>query len=374
LAPAGHWEESALNTMLVVGATGVIGEATLSHFAKLQGWNAVAVSRRAPTVDGPGVRHLALDLTDRDACQAAGQALSGVTHVVYTAVAEQPGLVKGWKDAEQMQTNLQMLSNLFQALANAKALTHVTLLQGGKAYGGHVGHPPPLPATERAPRDAHENFYWLQEDFIRDAARRIGFAWTIFRPAIVVGAAWGAAMNPLLPLATYAALRREEGKPFSFPGGATQVSEIVGADLLAEAFAWAALSPAARNETFNIANGDVFDWREAWPALADVLGVHPGPDAPLRLVEYLSARTDLWDQIVERESLRPIGLLPFLGESHHYADLILRRGVETILRPTLLSTIKLRQAGFGACRDSEDSIRRWIGEMQARRLIPPRMT
>lgn len=43
---------------------------------------------------------------------------------------------------------------------------------------------------------------------------------------------------------------------------------------------------------------------------------------------------------------------------------------ETLQRPVLLSTIKLRQAGFHECRDSEVSLRRWIRELQVRRLIP----
>ncbi|CAN7544088.1 SDR family oxidoreductase [Phenylobacterium sp. LjRoot219] len=359
-----------MNTVLVVGATGVVGEAALAHFAASPGWTPIAVSRRRPAALG-ALRHLPLDLADPEACRAACAELGAVSHVVYAAVAEKPGLVAGWRDAAQMQLNLRMLQNLLGPLSEAApGLAHVTLLQGAKAYGAHVGHLAPVPARETAPRDPHENFYWLQEDYIRELAARRGFAWTIFRPAIVVGAAWGAAMNPLLPLGAYAALRREEGQPFSYPGGVLQISEIVGADLLAEAFAWAGTAGAARHETFNITNGDVFAWRDAWPALAAAFGVEAGPDEPMRLSEYLSARAALWDGVVRREGLQSLALDAFLGESHHYADVLLRRDVETIGRPTLLSTIKLRQAGFAGCRDSVDSVRRWIGELQARKLLP----
>jgi hypothetical protein len=45
---------------------------------------------------------------------------------------------------------------------------------------------------------------------------------------------------------------------------------------------------------------------------------------------------------VVRENLRPIPLAELLGESHHYAHILLR-GAEMITRPTLLSTMKLRQ-------------------------------
>jgi nucleoside-diphosphate-sugar epimerase len=352
-------------TVLVVGASGVIGDAAVMRFAASPGWSVIALSRRKPF---GAAHHVAIDLADAAACRNVCQDLKAVTHVVYAALAEKPGLVEGWRDPGQMDLNLRMLRNLLEPLSQAAGLSHVTLLQGAKAYGGHVGHLAPMPARENAPRDAHENFYWLQEDCLRDLATAAGFAWTIFRPAIVVGAAWGAAMNPLLPLGAYAALRREEGRPLSYPGGPMKITEIVGADLLAEAFEWAATHPAAKDETFNITNGDLFAWTDAWPAIAEALGAERGPDDPMSLVDYFAERGEAWDRIVRRESLEPLALPQFLGESHHYLDLLLRGGVSS--RPTLLSTIKLRQAGFGACRDSEESVRRWIAELKARRLIP----
>jgi nucleoside-diphosphate-sugar epimerase len=363
-----------MNTVLIVGATGVIGDASLAHFAAAKEWQTIALSRRTPDPGSTGsFRHVGVDLTNGTACRLACERLRDVTHVVYSAVSEQPGLVTGWRDPEQMQANLAMLRNLIEPLTEMSSnLQHVTLLQGAKAYGAHAGHRPPLPARESAPRVQHENFYWLQEDYLRTKAQQRGFAWTIFRPQVVIGAAWGAAMNPLLPLAAYGVIRREEGKAFSYPGGELQLGQIVDAGLLAEAFEWAATEKAARNETFNIANGDVFAWREAWPVLADALAVEVGRDEPMYLAEYLPPRAALWNRIVEREALRPLSLLHFLGESHHYMDLLLRRTVTTIQRPMLLSTIKLRQAGFAACRDSEAVLRRWVDELRHRRLIPPR--
>ena len=68
-----------------------------------------------------------------------------------------------------------MLENLFEPLRGAASgLQHVTLLQGTKAYGAHLG-PIPIPARERAPRHRHANFYWLQEDYLR--ARQTGQPW-----------------------------------------------------------------------------------------------------------------------------------------------------------------------------------------------------
>jgi hypothetical protein len=116
----------------------------------------------------------------------------------------------------------------------------------------------------------------------------------------------------------------------------------------------------------------VFAWRDAWPALADALGVQTGPDRPARMVDVLPPSGPLWARIVRRERLRPLTLERLLGQSHHYADVLLRAGTETISRPTLLSTIKLRAAGFSACRDSEESIAMWVQQLRDRGLIPRR--
>ena len=61
--------------------------------------------------------------------------------------------------------------------------------------------------------------------------------------------------------------------PLSFPGGEPFVFEMVDTDLLARAFEWAAGAPNARNEIFNVTNGDVFVWHEMWPTVAEAFGM-----------------------------------------------------------------------------------------------------
>ena len=39
-------------TLLVVGATGLLGRAALVHFKDLAGWRVLGMSRRSPDVDG----------------------------------------------------------------------------------------------------------------------------------------------------------------------------------------------------------------------------------------------------------------------------------------------------------------------------------
>ena len=356
--------------VLVAGASGLVGTAALSAFLDA-GFDAVAVSRRAPELDGSSsFRHLPLDLTDAEACRAAAAELARVTHVVYAAVYEKPGLVAGWTDRDQMDTNLAMLRNLLDPLCQHASVQHVSLLQGTKAYGAHL-HPIPVPARERAPRDEHENFYWLHEDHVRLLADRHGFGFTIWRPQLVVGPNHGVVMNLPPVIGAYAAICREEGLPFGFPGGAPWVWEAVDTRLIAAAMVWAASSPAAANETFNLTNGEAFEWRTLWPSFADALGVEPAPDRPVRLAEFLPAKAKVWDRIVDRHRLRPIAMSDLLGKSHHYADLCFNYGREVSPPPTFLSTVKVKQAGFCGVFDTEESFRYWFGVLIDRKILPP---
>jgi nucleoside-diphosphate-sugar epimerase len=139
----------AKRKVLVAGASGLVGHAAVRHFANLADCEVVAVSRRMPA-PVEGAKFLSVDLLDQRRCQEVFGQMSDVTHVVYAAVNEKPGLMEGWRDREQMQTNLTMLQNLFEPLqAVAKRLQHVSLLQGTKAYGAHLG-PIALPARERS--------------------------------------------------------------------------------------------------------------------------------------------------------------------------------------------------------------------------------
>ena len=126
--------------------------------------------------------------------------------------ADALGDILGWRDPEQMRINDAMLRNLLDPLlAAAPGLAHVTLLQGTKAYGVHV-EPVPVPARERWPRHPHDNFYWLQEDYLRE--RQAGSRWhfTILRPQVIFGESIGSAMNPIPAIGVYAALLKAQGK------------------------------------------------------------------------------------------------------------------------------------------------------------------
>ena len=360
--------------VLVAGVSGVVGFAAAHRFAADGGWSVVGLSRRRPDRLPPSVEHAAVDLADPASVAAAAPRLAGVTHLVYAALYEKPGLFAGWRERDQMERNLAMLANLLDhGLGGGAGLRHISLLQGTKAYGAHV-HPIAVPGRERNPRDDHENFYWLQEDHLRER-QATGAPWTltILRPQVIWGEAQGGNMNALPALGVYAALLRADGQPLHWPGGVAQISEAVDADLLARVLAWAAVAPEAADETFNVTNGDVYTLRNVWPVIADAFGMEVGDDVPCSLAATIPGRKAEWAQLVERFGLAaPASLERFVGQSFLYADMLAGFGQTSLRNPALLSTIKLRQHGFADCVDTEDMFRRLIAAMQAARLFPPR--
>jgi nucleoside-diphosphate-sugar epimerase len=357
-------------TVLIVGASGLVGRAGLEAFLTA-GWSAVAVSRRRPELPGTlDFAHLSVDLRGATATRAALAPYGDITHVVYAAAYEKPGLVAGWSDPEQMAVNRAMLRNVLNGLTGAASLRHVTLMQGTKAYGVHL-HPIPVPARERHPRDPHENFYWLQEDLLRAEAEKRGFDWTIFRPVQIVGPAYGAAYCTPPVIGVLAAICHEVGLDFGFPGAAdAPVKQVADVRLVADALVWAAESPSAGGEHFNLTNGEVFTWQELWHHLGATMGVPATGPRPRVLGTFLPDHAGTWDRIVRRYGLRPLSLADVLGQSHLYADYSFGSLPTSSTLPALVSTIKVKQAGFGAVRDTEETFKHALRTLVQQRVLP----
>lgn len=354
-------------TLLVVGATGLLGRAALMHFKNMPGWNVLGMSRRA--LDVPGVLHLKADLMDLESLAAHKAALAPVTDVFYAALFEMDDLISGWRHREQIERNAAMFDTLLATVEGAAPnLAHVHLLQGTKAYGIHV-EPMKAPAKERWPRHNHENFYWRQEDCLKARAADGGWRYTIWRPQVVFGHALGSPMNLMAAVGVYASICRARGVPCRYPGGVPVTTEATDARLLARAVEWAAGAEGAANETFNIANGDVLLWPNLWPTVCDHFGVAEGEPAPQTLAETMPLLEAEWADIVRDHDLAHHTLADLVGGSWQFLDRAVRAG-GAATPPSLVSTIKLRQAGFGDCFDTEDSLRHWFSEMQANRILP----
>jgi len=350
--------------VIVAGASGIVGGAVTRH-AAASGREVIGLSRRPPRGAQAG-RHISVDLTDAAECRAKLGPLEGVSHLVYAALFEKPDLGAGWLEADQIATNLLMLRNVLDALEGA-GLQHVTLLQGAKAYGVHLGQIP-VPAREDAPRHLHPNFYWEQEDLLRARQQAGGWRWTVLRPQVVLGFAEGSAMNMVAAIGTYAAISRARGLPLVYPGRGHRVTEATDVRLLARAIAWAGESPAAADQIFNVTNGDVLVWQNLWPVVARVFGMEVGLPHPMPLATVMPGHEASWAALVRQHGLAPTTLAGLIGSSWQFADFAFSR---THSAASLLSTIKIRQAGFADCIDTAESLAWELRDLQRRRILPP---
>ena len=356
-----------MTKVLVIGALGVVGRAAMERFAGRPGMQVVGLARRAPDF-APQATWVSADLQDADATLRALAPHQDATHVVYAALNEQPDLLRGWRDPANVALNTLMLRNTLAALQGAP-LRHMTLLQGTKAYGVHTGRPMRVPAREQDAVRDHANFYFEQEDLVAERARQAGFGWTILRPQIVLGVAVGSAMNPVAALGAYAVLSRELGRPLSYPGHPHLLTECTDARLVAAAIEWAWGEPRAHGEAFNVANGDVIVWETFFQRLAAHFRMPLGPPSEIRIAEEMPKHADLWRRVAQREGLRVGDLRALVGLSWQYADATWasRRPFPV---PPLVSTIKLRQFGFGDCIDTEECIVQHLESMQRQRYLP----
>ena len=220
-----------------------------------------------------------------------------------------------------------------------------------ESYG--KGALPPTPFREEQPRLDIDNFYYAQEDEVFAAAARDGFGWSVHRPHTIIGYAVGNAMNMGVTLAVYATICRETGRPFVFPGSEMQwngLTDMTDARLLARHLEWAATTEAARNQAFNVVNGDMFRWSWMWARLADWFGLKPAPYPSRRmpLEQQLADAGPIWDEIAHKHGLAKRNLAEITSAWHTDADL--GRPIEVV---TDMS--KSRKLGFLDYQATDDS-------------------
>ncbi|WP_267395651.1 MULTISPECIES: SDR family oxidoreductase [unclassified Sphingomonas] len=350
-------------TALVVGASGIVGSATAALLVE-QGWTVHGLARRRSTQHG--ILPVAADLQDAAGTAAA---LAGVNPdaVFITTWARQDS------EAENVRVNSAMVRNLLDGLPTATGPRHVALVTGLKHYLGPFesygkGTLPQTPFREEQGRLDVANFYYAQEDEVFAAAARDGFTWSVHRPHTVIGKAIGNAMNMGTTLAVYATLCRETGRPFRFPGSAAQwsgLNDMTSARILAEQLLWAATTPVAANEAFNIVNGDVFRWQWMWSRITDWFGIEAAPfDGTVQpLEQQMAGDAALWRQIAERDGLAEPDLARLASPWHTDADL--GRPIEVIT-----DMGKSRRLGFTAYQPTDDAFFDLFAQLRADRLIP----
>lgn len=350
-------------TALVVGASGIVGSAIAGLLAQ-RGWQVHGLARRP--VEQADVSPVAADLLDAEGTRAA---LAGI--------APDAVFITTWlrqdSEAENIRVNGAMVRNLLDALPPATGPRHVALVTGLKHYLGPFeaygkGTLPQTPFREEQGRLDVDNFYYAQEDELFAAAARDGFTWSVHRPHTVIGKAVGNAMNMGTTLSVYATLCRELGRPFVFPGSAAQwegLTDMTDAGQLARQLVWAAETPAAHDQAFNIVNGDVFRWQWMWGRIADWFGIDTAPfDGTVRpLEDQMRGLADTWRAIAERGGLAESDLDRLASPWHTDADL--GRPIEVV---TDMS--KSRKLGFLDYQPTDEAFFALFERLRADRLIP----
>jgi nucleoside-diphosphate-sugar epimerase len=351
-------------TALIAGVTGIVGQ-NLGQQLLSNGWQVHGLARR-PSADIAGIRFVAADLLDPASLRSALAPLEP-SHVFITTWLRQP------TEAENIRINSAMVRNLLEAVAPAESVRHVALVTGLKHYLGPFeaygkGTLPATPFREEQPRLDIENFYYAQEDEVFAAAGRQHFGWSIHRPHTIIGYALGNAMNMGVTLAAYATICRETGRPFLFPGSAAQwnsLTDMTDARLLARHLEWAATAPVARNQAFNVVNGDVFRWSWMWSRLASWFGIEPAPfsgqGTPLE--QQLADAGNIWRDIAKSHNLVEPNLNNLASAWHTDADL--SRPIEVVTDMT-----KSRKLGFLDYQPTDDSFFDLFTRLRHNRIIP----
>jgi nucleoside-diphosphate-sugar epimerase len=353
-------ETSTQNVILVAGVHGVSGRAAAEHWVSIPGTRVYGLSRRSAPLPR-GVGGISADLLDLDDLQRKLGKITGITHIVFGAYVEKPTA------AERSEVNVTILKNLLDAVeATSPSLRHVTFYQGGKSYGADLG-PFKTPAREDDPRLMPPNFYYDQEDFLRGRQQGKRWHWTALRPEATTGFGLGNPMNLGMSIAVYAVISKELGLPLRFPGTEKTYSilyQITSAEILAKATAWAGQSENAKNEIFNITNGDYFRWKYLWPRIADMFDMPTADPVPMPLTVYMADKKPVWEAIIRKHDLQP---LPYeMVSSWPFADAILRQ----MDFDNITSTIKARRAGFHDCTDTEDMFQGFFAALRQDRVIP----
>jgi hypothetical protein len=81
-------------------------------------------------------------------------------------------------------------------------------------------------------------------------------------------------------------------------------------------------SEAAKNEIFNITNGDYFRWKYLWPRIAAMFDMPAADPIPTPLTVYMADKKPAWEAIVRKHGLQPLSYEQV--SSWSFADAILR--------------------------------------------------
>jgi nucleoside-diphosphate-sugar epimerase len=346
---------------LIAGAGGAASKRLIEVLLADPEWSVIGLAR-TPRKSASRLTWISADLFDAQACRRALAPHGGATHVFYTARAKH-----GETGVESIPDNVAMLANLVDAIEPVAAgLEHIHVVEGTKWYGMHLG-PFPTPAPEDADvSHLPDNFYYAQQRMLAERQRGKLWSWSASRPTFIYDFAPERARNGTAVVGAYAALCSEMDVPFDFPGSAAAFDarrDLTDASLLARAMTFMAVTPACRNQAFNVTNGDVVSWRTLWPRIAGFFGVAPGGVRPFSLHEWSRDKQPVWEKIVAKHGLVATRLDEVADWA--FADFHWAQGYDVVSDPS-----KLRRAGFPETIDSGQMLLAQLQRYRAARILP----
>lgn len=345
-----------MKTVLVIGASGIIGRAHIRNLAGREDVRVLAASRSPETNLPANARAYPVDLTTGDFDPAP---LQDVTHALYCAYVNMHGF-----EADRIP-NVALMNGALDLCEACPNLGHITLMQGNKAYGSHLG-PFKTPAKESDPRIPGGHFYDDQLDALTARADKCGWAWSVLRPHVVIGPALKSPMNLMAVLGVYGTLQKAKGERFAFPGpdaAFTPIYQATDSALLSRAIDWCGENAAAKGEILNITNGDYFRWTNLWGKLAAFFDIPPAGPQDIKLVDTMAGDGPLWAEIAAMHSLIESDL--DLMVSWAFGDYVFGTTWDV-----MSDAVKIRKSGFWDYIDSEEMLLNRLHELRFLKLIP----
>ena len=177
---------------------------------------------------------------------------------------------------------------------------------------------------------------------------------------------FGTTQNILAVLAVYASICKANKQPLDWPGSNAsfeKLNQATDSQLLARAIAWSLKTQTARNQAFNITNGDFFRWQNLWPKIADVFEIQSGQVRPQTLSETMQEQEPLWQQLAQQHSLQAPSMQSLADWK--FADYILNTGWDV-----MADTGKARKHGFPLFADTEEMYISLLRQMREQHIVP----
>jgi len=141
------------------------------------------------------------------------------------------------------------------------------------------------------------------------------------------------------------------------------LAQVTDATLHAEASVWAAVTPSAKNEIFNVTNGDFFRWEQLWPKIDEFFDMPIAEPQTISLVNWMADKGPIWDAIVAKHRLQPHKLEALAGWK--FGDLVFGSDYDV-----MSDTTKIRQHGFQRVEASDIMMIRLLKEFREAAVIP----